>query len=76
MSRFSKPALLNALELQIESIEAKYGFDRNNGTAQLKGNLSGQDAAIAYGEFRSLIRLVDKIEDGSILRAKLKVNNE
>lgn len=65
---FNKAALINALELKVDGIEAQYGFDRNNGTAQLKGLLSGHDAAIAYGEFRSSLGLVAKIEDGSLFR--------
>lgn len=66
MSRFSKSGMVNALELKIDAIEAKYGFDRNNGTAQLTGALSGQEAAIAYGEFCSLLRLVENIDSGSL----------
>lgn len=68
MTRFSKQALLEALNNQITDIEAKFGFDRDNGTAQLIGDLSGQDASIAYGEYRSKIRLVNSIEDGSLFR--------
>ena len=68
MSRFSKSALVNILELKIDAIELKFGFDRNNGTAQLKCALSNQEAVIAYGEFRTLLNLVRTIDDGSLLR--------
>ena len=64
MARFSKTNLIAALETKIIYLEATYGFDRNNGTAQLKGKLSSQEAAVAYGEFRSYLKLIENMDNG------------
>ena len=66
--RFSKPKLLAALERRADGLKAKYGFDADNGTAQLTGRLCGQDVAVAYGEFRLCLDLIQQIDDGSLLR--------
>jgi hypothetical protein len=66
--RFSKPNLLAALERRADELQKQYGFDRNNGTAQLKGKLDSQDAAVAYGKFRLYLDLIQQIDVGSLLR--------
>ncbi|RQR65676.1 hypothetical protein DIE18_04290 [Burkholderia sp. Bp9125] len=66
--RFSKPNLLAALERRADELQKKYGFDANNGTAQLKGKLATQDATVAYGQFRLFHDLTHQIEDGSLFR--------
>jgi tetrahydromethanopterin S-methyltransferase subunit G len=66
--RFSKPNLLAALERRADELKKKHGFDETNGTAQLIGKLAGQDAAVAYGEFRLCHDLMQQIDDGSVLR--------
>jgi hypothetical protein len=66
--RFSKPNLLAALERRADELKRKYGFDENNGTAQLDGKLDTQEVAVAYGQFRLYHDLVRQIEDGSLLR--------
>lgn len=66
--RFSKPNLLAALERRADELQKKYGFDANNGTAQLQGTLTSQDAVVAYGQFRLLHDLLQQIDDGSLLR--------
>jgi len=66
--RFNKPNLLAALGRRADTIKAKYGFEASNGTEQLTGRLSGQDVAVAYGEFRLCLDLIQQIDDGSLLR--------
>ncbi|KWA83981.1 hypothetical protein WL29_21690 [Burkholderia ubonensis] len=66
--RFSKPNLLAALERRADELKKQYGFDENNGTAQLKGKLDNQDAAVAYGKFRLYHDLIQQLDDGSLLR--------
>ncbi|MBC8737007.1 hypothetical protein F6X40_09320 [Paraburkholderia sp. UCT31] len=66
--RVSKPTLLAALERRAEALQKEFGFDVNNGTAQLKGKLAGQDAAVAYGKFRLCHEMIQQIDDGSLLR--------
>jgi hypothetical protein len=67
-ARFSKSAMIAALRDRAERIRRENGFDPNNGTSQLKGPLATLDAAVAYGEFRTCLDLVDRIEDGSLFR--------
>lgn len=68
IGRLSKAGFISILDLNVDELESKFGFDRNNGTSQLKGKLSGQDSAIAYGQFCSQITLAQGIDDGSFLR--------
>lgn len=69
MARFGKDNVVTALQQQADRLQAEYGFDPNNGTAQLKGKLATQDAAVSYGKYRQLLKLIQDIEDGSLLRA-------
>jgi len=68
MARFSKEVVLAAIDKKIEALQNEWGFDPNNGTAQLKGKLAGQDAAVAYGTYRALDDLAEQIADGSLVR--------
>ncbi|WP_368714734.1 hypothetical protein [Paraburkholderia sp. EG287A] len=60
--------MLAALEGRAAELRKQYGFDRNNGTAQLTGKMATQDAAVAYGQFRMLHELIQQVEDGSLIR--------
>ena len=66
MSKFSKGAVIDALQKRADHLREKHKFDSNNGTAQLKGRLAGQDAAVDYGEFRLCLSLIQQIDDGSL----------
>ena len=66
--RFNKSNMLAALEGRADELRRQYGFDQNLGTAQLKGKLDTQDAAVAYGQFRILHDLIQQVEDGSLIR--------
>lgn len=66
--RFSKSNLLAALERRADELKEKYGFDADDGTAQLTGKLASQDATVAYGQFRLYHDLIRQIDDGSLLR--------
>ncbi|MBN3777008.1 hypothetical protein G3O06_05415 [Burkholderia sp. Ac-20345] len=66
--RFSKPNMIAALERRAEALQKKHGFNPNNGTAQLTGPLATQEAAVAYGDFRLTLDLIQWIEDGSFFR--------
>ncbi len=64
MVRFSKAAMVENLEAKVARLQGKWGFDPSNGTAQLRGK--GEEACVAYGEFRAYLRLVEEIEDGRV----------
>lgn len=64
MARFSKTAMVANLDAKVAKLKAAWGFDPNNGTAQLKGK--GEDAWLAYGEYRLCLRLIEEIEDGRV----------
>lgn len=68
MSRFSKTAMIAALDDKADSLQKQFGFNPDNGTAQLKGRLDSQDAAIAYGQYRLCRDLAEQIHDGSLFR--------
>ena len=64
MARFSKSAMVEHLELEVARLAREWGFDPNNGTSQLRGK--GEDACVAYGEFRSYLDLIEVIEEGRV----------
>ena len=72
MSRFSKETVIDALQKRVDHHREKHGFDPDNGTAQLKGKLSGQEAAVAYGEFRLCLTIIQQIDDGSFVNLSEK----
>lgn len=64
MARFSKAAMVQHLESKAGRLAEQWGFDRNNGTAQLRGKPS--EAHVAYGEFNLCQTLLDELADGRI----------
>jgi hypothetical protein len=66
--RFSKANLIAALQRRADSLQKKHGFNPNTGTAQLKDALATQEAAVAYGDYRLSLDLIQWIDDGSFLR--------
>jgi len=66
MARFSKEAMIEALEKKASYLKDTYNFDPGNGTAQLKNR--DQDTAVAYGRFRLCLDLIDAIENGRIAK--------
>lgn len=64
MARFSKAAMAAHLEAKVSALTAKWQFDPNNGTAQVRGK--SEEALVAYGEFRLCLRLLAEIEEGRV----------
>ena len=64
MARFSKSAMIRHLEVKADRIAEQWGFDRNNGTAQLRGKTG--EAHVAYGEFNLCQTLLDDLADGRL----------
>lgn len=60
--------MIDELQKRADSLRQEHGFDQNNGTAQLTGPRASQKAAVAYGEFRLCLNLIEQIHDGSIPR--------
>ncbi|MFP3637890.1 hypothetical protein [Paraburkholderia sp. SIMBA_054] len=66
--RFNKSNMTAALQRRADSLQEKHGFRPDDGTAQLAGPLATQDAAVAYGDYRLCLNLIQWIEDGSFFR--------
>ena len=59
MERFSKKMMQNLLVKQIEYLEKKYRFTRQNGWNQVEGK--GEEHNRAYGRWDTLRNLLDQI---------------
>ena len=69
--KFSKKSVIEALRQRGAILQEKWGFDPNNGTAQLSspsGKINDRDyrkdRAVAYGEWNFCLNLARWIEDG------------
>lgn len=61
MVRSVKSALADYVAERREQLRKEYGFDPNNGTAQIDYGLMWRQAKIlAYGEYDALARLADR----------------
>ena len=58
--RFSKQALLEGLQIAIDSLKKEHGFRHDNGWNQVRGK--GEEANRAYGEFEAYSHVRDMIE--------------
>jgi len=64
MARFSKSKMVQDLLERADHLEKTWGFDRNNGWAQLRGGTV--ERAAEYGRYRNMLDLAADIEDGCI----------
>lgn len=64
--RFSKDAVIDALEKQAKFLQEKWDFTARTGTAQLRDSDS-TDRKVAYGEWNSLRNLVMQIDEGWLI---------
>lgn len=64
MARFSKAALIEHLNAKVVRLTGEWGFDVSNGTSQVQGK--GEDACVAYGEFRAYLCLIEEIDEGRV----------
>jgi hypothetical protein len=65
-TRFSQKSLRAHLWNRITAIADNNGFDRNNGTAQLRRG--DMDSAIDYGRMMALESLLNELDDWSFFR--------
>ncbi|MGK3981247.1 hypothetical protein WMF38_57150 [Sorangium sp. So ce118] len=63
--RFSKATVLEFIESRADHLQKKHDFNPRHGTSQVRGK--GEDAAVAYGEFRALLDLAERIDGGDWL---------
>lgn len=64
MARFTKAQLIADLPERADRLEKQWGFDRSNGSAQVRGG--NVERAIDYGSFQNMLNLVADIEAGYI----------
>jgi hypothetical protein len=65
----TKAKALADLDERFDKTQEKYGFDLNNGTAQLrKGKFANFEASTAYGYLRTCESFATWIDSGSIFR--------
>jgi len=67
MSRFSKKALQEELQVRMTGIQSLYGFDPSNGSAQIEAIAHRTDrglteTAIAYGSYMAVESLVQEYD--------------
>jgi hypothetical protein len=62
--RFNKDNVLTHIQSQMEALEKKWGFDNNNGYAQVKN--SEFERVMAYGEYMALDVLHDDLFYGNL----------
>jgi hypothetical protein len=63
--RFSKATVLEFIESRAEHLRQQHNFSPRHGTSQARGR--GEDVAVAYGEFRALLDLAERIDGGDWL---------
>lgn len=63
-ARFNKHNVIDHLWKQVSELEVKWGFDPDNGYAQVKN--ADFHKIIAYGEYEAFKRVIEDIEYKSI----------
>ena len=62
--KFNKTNLIDHLNYQINHLEAKWGFNSNNGWAQVEK--ADFQKVMAYGSYSELCELVSDIQNGNL----------